>query len=85
MLYRIAAGLAAARIYGLIDALRPLYGYVHNWAIAHYITFRQSGLGVHIYRLIGFRNRLLVLVNWAWDYLFFERGVRLIVSLPKEH
>jgi len=42
-------------------------------------------LGVHIYRLIGFRNRLLVLVNWAWDYLFFERGVRLIVPLPKEH
>jgi len=41
-------------------------------------------LGLHIYRLIGFRNRLIVLVNWAWDYLFFERGVRLIVPLPEE-
>ncbi len=41
-------------------------------------------LGLHIFRLIGFRNRLLVMVDWAWDYLFFERGVRLIVSLPKE-
>ncbi len=40
-------------------------------------------LSVHIYRLIGFRNRLLVLVNWAWDYLFFERGVRLIVPMPE--
>jgi NADH:ubiquinone reductase (H+-translocating) len=36
-------------------------------------------VGVHISNLIGFRNRLLVLVNWAWDYFFFEHGVRLIV------
>jgi len=35
-------------------------------------------LVVHIINLIGFRNRLLVLVNWAWDYLFYERAVRLI-------
>ncbi|MEW6028027.1 MAG: NAD(P)/FAD-dependent oxidoreductase [Chloroflexota bacterium] len=33
---------------------------------------------LHIYRLIGFRNRLLVLVNWAWDYVFYENQVRLI-------
>ncbi len=39
-------------------------------------------LGVHLVKLIGFRNRLLVLVNWAWDYLFYERAVRLI--LPSE-
>lgn len=32
----------------------------------------------HLFMLIGFRNRLIVLVNWAWDYLFFERKVRLI-------
>ncbi len=36
-------------------------------------------LGVHIYNLIGFRNRLIVLINWAWDYIFGERGVRLIL------
>ena len=35
-------------------------------------------LSVHIFNLIGFRNRLIVLINWAWDYFFFERGVRLI-------
>jgi len=34
---------------------------------------------VHIYNLIGFRNRLLVLINWAWAYLFSEYGVRLIL------
>ncbi|HSR43510.1 MAG TPA: FAD-dependent oxidoreductase, partial [Longimicrobiales bacterium] len=38
-------------------------------------------LVVHIFELIGFRNRLLVLVNWAWNYLFYERAVRLILPL----
>lgn len=40
-------------------------------------------LAVHLYKLIGFRNRLLVLLGWAWDYLFFERTVRLIFPKPK--
>ena len=35
-------------------------------------------LVVHIFQLIGFRNRLLVLINWAWDYFFYDRAVRLI-------
>jgi NADH:ubiquinone reductase (H+-translocating) len=34
---------------------------------------------LHIYRLNGLRNRLLLMINWAWDYLFREHGVRLIV------
>jgi NADH dehydrogenase len=37
---------------------------------------------VHIYRLSGFRNRLSVLVQWAWSYFTFGRGARLIV--PRE-
>ena len=37
---------------------------------------------VHIMKLIGFRNRLQVLVDWAWDYLFYERAVRLILPNP---
>ena len=36
-------------------------------------------LGIHITWLIGFRNRALVLVNWAWNYVFFGRAVRLIL------
>ncbi len=40
-------------------------------------------LGVHIFNLIGFRNRLLVLINWAWAYLFYDRAVRLIVTTPE--
>jgi hypothetical protein len=34
---------------------------------------------VHLVKLIGFRNRLFVLINWAWDYFFFERSARLIL------
>jgi NADH dehydrogenase len=33
---------------------------------------------VHVYRLIGFRNRIIVLINWAWDYFLYDRAVRLI-------
>ena len=48
---------------------------------------RLSGLpgwlmwvGIHIYFLIGFRNRLLVLLNWAYSYLARARGARLITG-----
>lgn len=36
-------------------------------------------LVVHIIRLVGFRNRIMVLLNWAWEYFFYERGVRAIM------
>lgn len=35
---------------------------------------------VHIYYLTGFRNRVFVILSWAWSYLAFTRGARLIVS-----
>lgn len=35
---------------------------------------------VHIYRLSGFRNRIMVLIQWAWSYMTFSRGARLIVG-----
>ena len=37
-------------------------------------------LVVHIFFLIGFENRMLVLVQWAWSYLSYERGARLITG-----
>jgi NADH dehydrogenase len=66
-----------------------------NAAVAHIWGRSFTGffawliwLAVHIYNLIGIRNRLIVLINWAWDYFFFERGVRLILAnapaLPSE-
>ncbi len=35
---------------------------------------------VHIYYLTGFRNRLMVLIQWGWSYLTFARGARLIIG-----
>jgi NADH dehydrogenase len=39
-----------------------------------------SWLFVHILFLIGFRNRLLVFIQWAWSYLTYERSARLITG-----
>jgi NADH dehydrogenase len=35
---------------------------------------------VHIFFLIGFRNRVLVMIQWAWSYVTYGRGARLIAS-----
>jgi len=37
-------------------------------------------LFIHIAYLVGFRNRISVLLQWAYNYIFFERGVRLITE-----
>jgi NADH dehydrogenase len=37
-------------------------------------------LFAHIFFLIGFRNRLAVMWNWAWSYVTWQRGARIIVS-----
>ena len=35
-------------------------------------------LVVHLVQIVGFRNRILVLTNWVWDYFLYDRAVRLI-------
>ncbi|HEX8815523.1 MAG TPA: NAD(P)/FAD-dependent oxidoreductase [Terriglobales bacterium] len=37
-------------------------------------------LFIHIMFLIGFRNRLIVLIQWAWSYITYQRGARLITG-----
>jgi NADH dehydrogenase len=37
-------------------------------------------LVLHIYFLIGFRSRLIVLINWAWAYFTYARGARIIIG-----
>jgi NADH dehydrogenase len=56
-----------------------------NAAVANVYGLKLSGfpawvmwLVIHIIQLIGFRNKLFVLLNWAWDYFFYERAARLI-------
>lgn len=43
-------------------------------------TAWMAWLLVHIYYLIGFKNKLFVLLSWAWTYLTFRRGARLIID-----
>ena len=42
-----------------------------------------SWLFVHIFFLIGFRNRIIVLIQWAWSYFTYERGARLITGVQQ--
>jgi len=65
LLATIGRNAAVARIWGLS------FSGLIAWLIWVFL---------HIYRLIGFRNRLLVLINWAWEYLFYENQVRLITK-----
>ena len=57
-----------------------------NSAVAQLGRVKLSGfpgwvmwLTVHLVNVVSFRSRILVLINWAWDYLFYDRPVRLIL------
>jgi NADH:ubiquinone reductase (H+-translocating) len=52
------------------------FGRIH---ISGFIAW-LSWLFIHIFFLIGFRNRLLVFIQWAWSYATYERGARLITG-----
>ncbi|MGH7775591.1 MAG: NAD(P)/FAD-dependent oxidoreductase, partial [Candidatus Dormibacterales bacterium] len=41
-------------------------------------------LVVHLVRIVSFRSRAVVLVNWAWDYILLDRPVRLILTARSE-
>jgi NADH:ubiquinone reductase (H+-translocating) len=41
-------------------------------------------LAAHVFFLIGFRNRLVVLINWAWSYWTYQRNARIIVGITPE-
>ncbi|MBV8702072.1 MAG: NAD(P)/FAD-dependent oxidoreductase [Acetobacteraceae bacterium] len=60
-------------------------------AVMDFGRIRLSGLvawllwgGVHIFFLIGFRNRVIVLLGWLWSYFTGERGARLITGTGQE-
>jgi NADH dehydrogenase len=60
-------------------------------AVAQLPKLRFSGilawwfwLVLHIYFLIGFRSRLIVLINWAWAYFTYARGARIIIGNDAE-
>ena len=86
--------LIAAHIAGgtLPDAFRYAdYGNLatigHSKAVVDFGSVRFKGLlawllwsVAHVYFLIGFRNRFFVAASWAWSYLTYQRGVRLITA-----
>ncbi|KQY54842.1 NAD(P)/FAD-dependent oxidoreductase [Lysobacter sp. Root494] len=56
-------------------------------AVVHFGKLKLSGvlawwfwLVIHIFFLIGFRNRLIVLINWAWAYWSYQRAARIILG-----
>jgi NADH dehydrogenase len=68
--YRNKGNLATiGRAYGIVDFGWLRFGGFLGWVL---------WLVVHILFLIGFRNRMIVLFQWAWAYLTFQRGARLI-------
>lgn len=44
----------------------------------------MAWLVIHVFFLIGFRNRFLVITQWAWAYLTYQRGARLITGTKRE-
>jgi NADH dehydrogenase len=41
-------------------------------------------LGLHLYYLVGFRNQLLAIIDWGYQYIMFNRKVRLITGEGKD-
>ena len=52
------------------------FGKVHISGFVAWLAW----LFIHVFFLIGFRNRIIVLVQWAWSYFTYERGARLITG-----
>lgn len=52
------------------------FGKVHISGLIAWMAW----LFVHIFFLIGFRNRIVVMISWAWSYFTYERGARLITG-----
>ncbi|MGZ4037182.1 MAG: NAD(P)/FAD-dependent oxidoreductase, partial [Bacteroidia bacterium] len=57
-----------------------------NKAVADLSMIRLQGIiawyvwmFVHLMSIVGFRNRLIVFINWAWNYFSFDRAIRIIV------
>jgi NADH dehydrogenase len=62
-----------------------------NSAVGRFKGIRLRGvvgwvgwLVVHIYYLIGFRNRLVVLLMWGWNYIKKDRPIRIIMGHPDD-
>jgi NADH dehydrogenase len=39
---------------------------------------------VHLMSIVGVKNRLMIFINWVWNYIFYDQSLRLIIS-PAKH
>jgi NADH dehydrogenase len=74
--YRDKGSLATI---GRVRGVGEVFGHHLHGAIAWF-----AWLFVHIFFLVGFRNRVLVILQWAWQYLTFGRGARLITDTAEQ-
>ena len=95
----VARILRSETVRGLSPRERPAFRYRDRGAlatigkakaVADFGNHTVHGLGawglwsfVHILFLIGFRNKLFVMLSWAWNYLLHTRGARLITRVPE--
>jgi NADH dehydrogenase len=73
--YRDKGNLATI---GRAAAVADIYG-LHLSGLPAWLVW----VFIHIAYLIGFRNRLIVMLQWAWAYLTYQRGIRLITGQPQ--
>jgi NADH dehydrogenase FAD-containing subunit len=67
----------------LEDALEIRQRVLSAFEVAERETDPVARNALLTYFLIGFENRILVLIRWAWAYLTFQRGSRLITHEPE--
>jgi len=58
-------------------------GTVGRWHLSGFVGWAFWSI-VHIYYLIGARNRAVVALNWLWSYVTFQRGARLIIGKEQQ-
>ena len=96
----LEAELAAREQPGRAPAVREPFRYVdkgsmatigRSAAVAQFNRLHLTGfpawvawLFVHLIFLVGFRNKLSVLLDWAWSYFTYKRGARIITASPED-
>ncbi|MFB6372833.1 MAG: NAD(P)/FAD-dependent oxidoreductase, partial [Bradymonadaceae bacterium] len=58
-------------------------GVVGDWHLRGFVAW-LAWLFIHLMFLVGFRNKVAVLFDWAYSYVAFKRGARLIVGPPRQ-
>lgn len=87
---RVKASLRAAKPFKYVDKGR-MATIGRNAAVGQIGRLRFRGfigwlawLAVHLYYLVGFRNRLVVLASWAWNYIRKDRPLRIVVRAEED-